>query len=481
MKAGGGRGISWMRWERLCVRKEDGGMGFKDLHSFNLAMLDKARYFPRGDFLSTVKKSSSSPIWQSIWATQIETPRDDYLAGLRVCDLLIPGEHEWDVEMVQELFNERDARAIVEIPLHADTGVDSRIWHLDKSGAYTVRSGYQVIMERLVPKPHLVTPGPWLKIWSLDVPPRLRTFLWRAARGVLPTRLALQERHFHVPTECGLCGGEIENAWHVFLNCSVANRCWEVGGFLQFVEEGMQRSESLQEWIFNLVTHTNAARAAEVTAILNSIWRERNNRVWTGKKTPAIAIVRDGLEGLRSWINVKQASNLRPERRLNCWKWHPPPPSVFKCNVDAATFERERRRGVGIAIRGDDGGLKAFQMSSFDGIPTPTECEALALLEAVRWVRQLGLGPTIFEVDSQVVAQAIHAATDDTTELGMIIRAIRNHLLTTWRVNFIKRNGNSVAHVLARQSKHLASTTIGYASPTWLIDALNDSCFACEH
>ncbi|CAN0906023.1 Uncharacterized mitochondrial protein AtMg00310 [Linum grandiflorum] len=69
-KGGGGGGISWMRWEKLCVAKDHGGMEFKDLSGFNLAMLSKfgrelltnnttlvariikAKYFPRGDFLS---------------------------------------------------------------------------------------------------------------------------------------------------------------------------------------------------------------------------------------------------------------------------------------------------------------------------------------------------------------------------------------------------------------------------------------------
>ncbi|CAN0875633.1 Transposon TX1 uncharacterized 149 kDa protein [Linum grandiflorum] len=37
-KGSGGGGIAWMRWERLCVRKDFGGMGFKDLYGFNLAM-----------------------------------------------------------------------------------------------------------------------------------------------------------------------------------------------------------------------------------------------------------------------------------------------------------------------------------------------------------------------------------------------------------------------------------------------------------
>ena len=34
-------GIHWLSWERLSVRKTSGGMGFKNLRSFNLAMIRK--------------------------------------------------------------------------------------------------------------------------------------------------------------------------------------------------------------------------------------------------------------------------------------------------------------------------------------------------------------------------------------------------------------------------------------------------------
>jgi hypothetical protein len=36
-----GKGINWLRWEKLAMRKEYGGMGFCHFYGFNLAMLAK--------------------------------------------------------------------------------------------------------------------------------------------------------------------------------------------------------------------------------------------------------------------------------------------------------------------------------------------------------------------------------------------------------------------------------------------------------
>ena len=40
-KRDGGRFLHWLSWDKMCVNKEGGRLGFWNLHCFNLAMLGK--------------------------------------------------------------------------------------------------------------------------------------------------------------------------------------------------------------------------------------------------------------------------------------------------------------------------------------------------------------------------------------------------------------------------------------------------------
>ncbi|KAL0449154.1 UNVERIFIED_CONTAM: putative mitochondrial protein [Sesamum latifolium] len=128
----GVRNIHWIAWDKLCARKEEGGLEFRKMGAFNLALLAKQvwriisnpnsllsrllkhKYFPSSDIFTVQPIQGSSFTWRSILEA-----RSVILRGSR-----------WQQE---------DADLILNLTLNNGHS-DSLRWHYEKHGQYSVRS-----------------------------------------------------------------------------------------------------------------------------------------------------------------------------------------------------------------------------------------------------------------------------------------------------------------------------------------------------
>ena len=242
--------IAWLSWDKLCEPKSCGGMGFKKIKQFNMALLVKqgwrlqtehnslvyrvlkARYFPHSNFIHASIGNNPSYTWQSLLAAQplvreglrwrVGNGRDKRIWGdkwlpttstyricsprlfldqdTRVCELIKPESASWNSEVVDALFYPHEAKVIKGLPLSFQLPSDKLIWAASSNGLFSVRSAYSLAVQ--LTKPEAVGTSSdsshrrhfWRRIWSLSIPHKLRHFVWRVCKEILPSKANLVKR-----------------------------------------------------------------------------------------------------------------------------------------------------------------------------------------------------------------------------------------------------------------------------------------------
>lgn len=214
----------------MCTAKDGGGMGFQDINAFNLAMLAKqawhlihrtqslfyrvykARYFSNCTLLEAPLGNNPSFVWRSLLAArEVITAGSRWWVGdgnligvtshkwlshdpvfigvpnpeLRVRDLIDEDIRQWDRGKLHALFAPSIRSEILALPLNNLQARDPLTWMQNKSITFSVKFAYHVALrlKQQHPVEHSVArldQPIWRKIWLLNVPPKVRTFIWRA-------------------------------------------------------------------------------------------------------------------------------------------------------------------------------------------------------------------------------------------------------------------------------------------------------------
>ncbi|XP_045789329.1 uncharacterized protein LOC123884299 [Trifolium pratense] len=276
----GKRKIHWMSWERLSKSKKGGGMGFRGISNFNSALLGKhcwrlitgeeslmgrvfkSRYYPRASFMEAKIGYQPSYAWRSIQSAKeviilgsrwrigngekVKICKDKWLpnqVGFKVwsrCDeleedalvstLIDPDTKQWKRDLVSHIFFPHEAKQILSLPISPRLPSDKIIWHFERNGEYSVRSAHHLLKQHSS-RNAAGTSGQqtdilWREIWRAPVPNRVRNFLWRLGKNILPTRANLSRKGVQVENLCPQCNNAPETIDHLFLHCQLAQLTW---------------------------------------------------------------------------------------------------------------------------------------------------------------------------------------------------------------------------------------------------------------
>lgn len=291
------RKIHWAKWEVLCQPKSEGGLGFKDLCKFNKAMLAKqvwrlihdkeslfyrvfkAKYFPKCSIFEA-KTSSGSFAWKSIlWSRDvidgtfwrigngksIQIYKDAWLPSLdgrlnspmmhlapeSMVDSLINSDSGWwDTNLIDLCFYPPDALLIKSLPLCSSPQPDSLVWRSERSGCYSVKSGYKLLCEPLLPDtncPPVVDSkrGLWKSIWQLNVLGKIKHFLWKACTNSLPSKENLLKRKILLESSCPRCSGVSKSVVLALWSCTCIEVVWQMD--FDWVDRSSLATESFSD------------------------------------------------------------------------------------------------------------------------------------------------------------------------------------------------------------------------------------------
>ena len=168
---------------------------------------------------------------------------------------------------------------------------------------------------------------------------------------------------------------------------------------------------------------------------------------------------------LASWENaqhLKTTTSISQTSKQNV-SWVKPSPGRYKCNVDASFCKATNIVGIGMCIRDDEGAFVLARTEWFSPIVDVDIGEAIGLLKAMEWTRDLHLLNVDFEVESKTVVDSIYGKQIGVSDFSVITNNCV-HLLCTDLINsnvsFIRRQANEVAHSLAKAALLEASFRI---------------------
>uniref|UniRef100_A0A0A9ESI1 Reverse transcriptase zinc-binding domain-containing protein n=1 Tax=Arundo donax TaxID=35708 RepID=A0A0A9ESI1_ARUDO len=223
------------------------------------ARLLKAKYFPNGELIDTVFRGDASSTWRGvehrlellekglIWCIgsgqKVQIWRERWIprapplkislckgrCRLRwVSQLMKEGRKEWDVDRFKECLFKHDWEEVLKVQL-SDRLDDDLAWHYEKTRMFSVQSAYKLALGEqsvgTLQSSNSHGDGSrqiWDKIWSAQVPQKVRIFAWRLALNGLATQNNRHRQTLAPSAVCQICGREDEDARHAVTRCTKA-------------------------------------------------------------------------------------------------------------------------------------------------------------------------------------------------------------------------------------------------------------------
>lgn len=187
---------------------------------------------------------------------------------------------------------------------------------------------------------------------------------------------------------CPVCNGDEELVHHTLVTCPFAHQCWQKRGTVVQVTG----DESFAWWLQKMIDRNNKNQYGEIATMCWIIWQARNNLVWNRNRSEVQNVVYSTKRYLVEWKQAQVISTKTLYRDIvqddGGDSWVKPNKNIVKITVDAAVFKDQAKYGVGMLVRDDEGEIIQGRSELFQGEVRSDYAEAMAVKEALSWVKQ---------------------------------------------------------------------------------------------
>ncbi|CAA7037370.1 unnamed protein product [Microthlaspi erraticum] len=506
------KGLHWIAWEKICISKDEGGLGFRDMQNFNLALLAKqlwrllrypssllarvlkGRYFRYTSPLETAKANAPSYGWRSIIAakdllqkglrrsiksgfdTKVWTdpwlptiparPALDNGNGrnphLYVNHLIDFNTKEWKMDTIKELIHPTDIPLITSLRPSRVFDCDGYVWSHSTSGQYTVRSGYALAMElkaqqttQAVLEPSITTMK--RQIWKVKTTGKLKHFMWQVVSGFVASCSKLVERHCGTDRSCPRCGADEETINHIFFECPPAIQTWALSPVPtspgEFPCNSIYKNFDYLLWRVKEMG-ANEEQIESFPWIIWFIWKARNEKAFNGEKVSALDTAQWALSETECWKMAQVVqSTLDSDEDTE-------PTAEAKrgnrwpiCNTDASWDKNAKCAGLSFVLRNEDGSC-LYGAKACANTQSATHAELEAIIWALKNATEIGYTDLYLQTDCQQVLKMIKEEEEWPAFSAKIEDILRLKLsFTCFDISFVSRNLNVRADSLAKGAR----------------------------
>ncbi|XP_057803430.1 uncharacterized protein LOC131018740 [Salvia miltiorrhiza] len=395
--------IHWKSWRALCMSKDDGGLGFRDIRRFNQALLAKQVW--------RLTQNEDSLLARSLKARYF--PRSDILlAGserVLASSLLLEEAYVWDPDRLAELLPLSEMWKVTTSLVSNSTSQDRIFWPDAKGNGYSVKSGYR-LADSIIRRNEASSSSNNVDLWR---------WIWR-------------------------CGEAEETTEHVIMECKWASFLWAVSP-LQLPTILPDERRSFSDWLQVIRNLPHKEIHNTFANIAWTIWFSRNMLLFQGKDISHVDCLL--LAKRVVWTkSISDSSPQLPPTSLACCH-----PNQVKVWCDAA-LDPNSGLGSGVLLKDFAGAIIGCRYGFIHGIFLPVEAEAIAISEGIVLCQERRCEDVILETDCQSLFWSLRKHEHDFSYLGKTLKVIHTAAQTfrTHAFSWTPREGNAIADKLAK-------------------------------